>query len=194
MLIHLVGDIHQPLHTVSLFSEQFPEGDRGGNSFWIKPKGTVKLHSYWDGLMGRSISIQNLLNEVTLIKTNHKKDNLTNDLNPVSWSQESFKLAREMVYLNGELKGSSDKENALPVPENYGKESKKVSEQQVAFSGNRLAGLLSHSYRSKSLTLFHCSDVEADQDIVRSVKNIKNQLSNSQIIWRWEDSLPIFKL
>ncbi len=41
-LIHLVGDIHQPLHTSNLFSDQFLNGDRGGNSFWIKPKGTVK--------------------------------------------------------------------------------------------------------------------------------------------------------
>ena len=30
-LLHLVGDIHQPLHNCSLLSETFPEGDRGGN-------------------------------------------------------------------------------------------------------------------------------------------------------------------
>jgi len=185
-LIHLVGDIHQPLHTVSLFSDQFPKGDRGGNSFWIKSKGTVKLHAYWDGLIGRSTSIQSVLNEVTLIKAAQKMDNLTTDLNPVSWSKESFKLAREKVYLNGQLNGSVDKEKAQQVPENYGKESKKVGEQQVALAGYRLAGILSHSYRIKSLSLFHCSDVEADQDIIRSVKNIKNQLSNSQIIWKEE--------
>ncbi len=185
-LIHLVGDIHQPLHTVSLFSEQFPKGDRGGNSFWIKPKGTVKLHAYWDGLMGRSTSIQSVLNEVTLITATYKKDKSSTVLDPVAWSKESFKLARETVYLNGVLKGNVDKENALPVPENYGKESRKVGEQQVALAGYRLTGLLGHSYRSKSLTLFHCSDVEADQDIIRSVTNIKNQLSNSQIIWKEE--------
>jgi len=44
--------------------------------------------------------------------------------------------------LNGELKGSIDKENALPVPENYGTESKKVGEQQMALAGYRLAGIL----------------------------------------------------
>ena len=141
-LIHLVGDIHQPLHTVSLFSEQFPKGDRGGNSFWIKPKGSVKLHSYWDGLMGRSTSIQSVLNEVTLIKATYKKDRLSTNLNPVSWSKESFKLAREKVYLNGELKGSNEKEDAMPVPDNYGQDSKKVGEQQVSLAGHRLAGIL----------------------------------------------------
>jgi len=185
-LIHLVGDIHQPLHTVSLFNDQFPKGDRGGNSFWIRPKGTVKLHAYWDGLMGRSTSIQNVLNEATLIKAAQKKDDLTTDLNPVSWSKESFKLAREKVYLNGVLKGSVDKENALPVPEDYGKESKRVGEQQVALAGYRLASLIGHAYRSKSLTLFPCADGEANQDIVRSVNNIKKQLSDSGISWEQE--------
>jgi len=137
-----VGDIHQPLHTSSLFSDRFPKGDRGGNLFWVKAKGTVKLHSYWDGMLGRSTKVINVLNEAKLIKKTHEKNNLSTELDPVSWSKESFKLAREMVYLNGELKGSADKENALPVPENYGKESKKVGEQQVALAGYRLAELM----------------------------------------------------
>jgi len=142
-LIHLVGDIHQPLHTSSLFSNQFPKGDRGGNLFWIKPKGAVKLHSYWDGLLGRSTKVQNVLNEASLIKANHPyTSELTTGLEPVSWSKESFKLARETVYLNGELIGSVDKENVFPVPENYGYDSKKVGESQVSLAGHRLAKFL----------------------------------------------------
>ena len=141
-LIHLIGDIHQPLHTVSLFSEQFPNGDRGGNGFWIKPKGAVKLHSYWDGLMGRSTDVRSISNEVSVIKSTYQKDQTATVLDPVTWSLESCKLAKEKVYLNGALKGSVDKQNALPIPENYGKESKKVGEQQVALSGYRLAKIL----------------------------------------------------
>lgn len=33
--IHYVGDIHQPLHSVSRFTEKQPNGDYGGNGFWI---------------------------------------------------------------------------------------------------------------------------------------------------------------
>ena len=29
--LHLVGDLHQPLHACTLFSDRFPAGDRGGN-------------------------------------------------------------------------------------------------------------------------------------------------------------------
>ena len=46
------------------------------------------------------------------------------------------------MYLNGALEGSVDKENALPVPENYGKESKKIGEQQIALAGYRLMQIL----------------------------------------------------
>jgi hypothetical protein len=34
-LVHIVGDIHQPLHSVSLYNTTFPSGDRGGNSLKI---------------------------------------------------------------------------------------------------------------------------------------------------------------
>ena len=33
LLIHVVGDIHQPLHAVTRVSSQLPEGDLGGNLF-----------------------------------------------------------------------------------------------------------------------------------------------------------------
>jgi len=30
-LFHLLGDVHQPLHTAQLFTADYPQGDRGGN-------------------------------------------------------------------------------------------------------------------------------------------------------------------
>jgi len=49
-LVHIVGDIHQPLHSVSLFNSTFPSGDRGGNSLKITLLNTTvqNLHSFWD--------------------------------------------------------------------------------------------------------------------------------------------------
>jgi hypothetical protein len=138
-LIHVVGDIHQPLHSVSLFSDQYPDGDRGGNSFWIKDRGAVNLHSYWDGLLGRSTSIRDVLNEVILLKSNSPQGNQSSVLDPKAWSLESFKLAREKVYLNGDLKGGTDKQSAAHVPESYGKASRTVGEQRIVLAGFRLA-------------------------------------------------------
>ena len=35
-LIHLIGDVHQPLHTAQLFTREYPNGDRGGNEICIR--------------------------------------------------------------------------------------------------------------------------------------------------------------
>ncbi len=48
--LHLVGDVHQPLHNSARMTRQEPEGDRGGNLFRLA--GKQNLHSYWDGAIG----------------------------------------------------------------------------------------------------------------------------------------------
>src|SRR6185437_15260252 len=52
-LLHLVGDVHQPLHTTSRFTHSQPQGDEGGNlvSLCEKPC-RQELHAYWDNLPG----------------------------------------------------------------------------------------------------------------------------------------------
>lgn len=35
VLVHLVGDVHQPLHAATRISPDLPEGDRGGNDFLL---------------------------------------------------------------------------------------------------------------------------------------------------------------
>jgi len=49
-LIHVVGDIHQPLHSVEFFDEvNFPKGDLGGNLFLIEySKNISNLHKFFD--------------------------------------------------------------------------------------------------------------------------------------------------
>jgi hypothetical protein len=49
LLIHYVGDIHQPLHTVSRYTNEHPNGDQGGNLFMLAEKeGINELHALWD--------------------------------------------------------------------------------------------------------------------------------------------------
>lgn len=71
-LVHIVGDIHQPLHSVAMFNETFPSGDRGGNSIKIVLlNGTTQnLHAFWDAgafkvqndswFINRPMDIQNI--------------------------------------------------------------------------------------------------------------------------------------
>lgn len=49
LLIHYIGDIHQPLHDVSRYSEDFKDGDMGGNLYMLEEKdGINELHALWD--------------------------------------------------------------------------------------------------------------------------------------------------
>ncbi len=50
---HFIGDLHQPLHAVTAFSKEFPDGDRGG-SRWKLPGGG-NLHQYWDSVGNLSV-------------------------------------------------------------------------------------------------------------------------------------------
>lgn len=52
--LHLVGDIHQPLHCGTLRNRHFPDGDLGGNRYLIKVNGmSTNLHLYWDLGLGQ---------------------------------------------------------------------------------------------------------------------------------------------
>src|SRR5512146_323740 len=49
-LMHMVGDIHQPLHCVTRVSATHPDGDRGGNLVLLN--GPAKnLHFFWDDVL-----------------------------------------------------------------------------------------------------------------------------------------------
>ena len=49
MLVHYVGDIHQPEHTTALVDSKYPTGDRGGNSETVPSvQGASNLHAIWD--------------------------------------------------------------------------------------------------------------------------------------------------
>jgi hypothetical protein len=54
LMIHYFGDIHQPLHSVSRYTADYPNGDAGGNLFRIPNSGVTgsinNLHSVWDSV------------------------------------------------------------------------------------------------------------------------------------------------
>ena len=69
-LFHLVGDIHQPLHTAQLFTTDYPKGDRGGNEICVRVKEAeqpMDLHRFWDGVITSSSNLTRLRNEATAL-------------------------------------------------------------------------------------------------------------------------------
>lgn len=58
-IMHLIGDLHQPLHTSARVTDTEPKGDQGGNLFHLTPQGTAReqqqnLHWFWDSIVVRA--------------------------------------------------------------------------------------------------------------------------------------------
>ena len=109
-LLHLYGDLHQPLHCVAWFSPEFPHGDRGGNSVLIRPlSAPVVLHSFWDDALGSGESPMFIDHTADTISNDpaHTNARLRKDLAHTSirqWAEESVDAAEAFVYLEGRLK------------------------------------------------------------------------------------------
>jgi len=142
-LIHLVGDLHQPLHCESLFTDVYPNGDKGGNDFYVKAGDRgMKLHALWDGLLGSSANPQAQWKYAITLESEFPKAALSvlaSDTTPKVWSLESRQLAIEKGYLDGALVGSTQAGSAPPLPDGYVTAAKSVAERQGVVAGYRLA-------------------------------------------------------
>lgn len=150
---HLVGDIHQPLHAVSMYSEKFPHGDQGGNAEMIRTtQGDVKrLHAFWDDAVGTSEDykvLEKLADEIEKMPDDQAKQIMAKDTTPQSWLQESHDAAVKDAYDDGKLQTASAQDwdqkkiQADEVPqlsEAYEKNAQAVAKERILLAGHRLA-------------------------------------------------------
>lgn len=156
---HLIGDVHQPLHDSTLFSAQFPHGDRGGNDETLAPDSVTgdpletaanphKLHALWDDLLGATrdpVEIARIaasleapaygrstFPQLALHKTVHE------------WAQEGSILAQRYVYVNETLPmtPAGDQKAEATLPPGYLAAAHQVADRQIALAGLRLADTL----------------------------------------------------
>lgn len=126
-LVHLVGDIHQPLHTA--YAE-----DKGGNTFRVFYRGSASnLHAVWDSAIlaaakrnwrehARTLAVRPVEGEVQWTAQA-----------PVRWAEESCRLIH-----------SAEIYPPRPgrLPRNYINRHLPLVEQQLVLAGARLAALL----------------------------------------------------
>jgi hypothetical protein len=124
-VLHLTGDIHQPLHAAALIgsqakfsSEKFgpqpfdpPHGDQGANRCAIKvnktDKNALELHSYWDGLQfSDRPKFPELETRVLewLQDAKLKRDQFpeVEKVDFLTWAEESLELAKSKAYRDGD--------------------------------------------------------------------------------------------
>lgn len=145
---HIVGDLHQPLHTVSRITANLPDGDQGGNLVHVIYKNkTTNLHKVWDGGVGvfegpsAMENVQEISQKLIALYPISFFNGKTNDLRPENWADEGMQNAKEYVYNTPQDK---------PLNQAYIQSGQAFSEQQAALAGYRLAGLLNHMLGSIS--------------------------------------------
>lgn len=151
-LFHLVGDIHQPLHSTALFSQKlFQDGDRGGNRILTVQR--RNLHSLWDGLPGNEAKLRAAQNEAAKLMADADLAKLGESaiagLDEKTWLNESRELAIGFVYSpelmgylrNLEREGKSELQ-PFEFDDEYLKAGGKICDRRVVQAGYRLAAVL----------------------------------------------------
>ena len=156
-LFHLVGDIHQPLHTAQLFTVDYPNDDRGANEICVRVTQAgqpMDLHRFWDGVITSSSNLTRLRNEATALRNRQEfqRRQLTELASTgfESWAKESFEIATKFAYRNGGRIGMPRGGNkdctlvtAAPVlPVGYVVSVSRIADRRMILAGYRLADLL----------------------------------------------------
>jgi hypothetical protein len=151
-IFHVVGDIHQPLHTAELYSGRFPDGDRYGSLEFLLDPNTgqpVSLHWFWDDLVHRQGEPDTVFARARDLETRWPRARFAGELAKTTalqaavqaWSDESYALARSLAYRHDRPRAASAAE-AKPPSAAYVADATVAAEQRAALAGYRLADLL----------------------------------------------------
>ncbi|MBX7247403.1 MAG: S1/P1 nuclease [Candidatus Sumerlaeaceae bacterium] len=158
-ILHIIGDIHQPLHCATMYSKALPQGDYGGSGFLLadtdNTSRTEKLHSIWDGMLGSRQSFAEILKMRDILEgcPCYNRQYFASELRKktyLSWIREGHAICKREVYLLGSkepLKGINYKQRdagvkAPELPKNYLKRGDLVASRQASVASFRLADTL----------------------------------------------------
>lgn len=172
-VLHLSGDIHQPLHASGRLTADDPKGgDQGGNTFSLSPKDAPRkenLHWFWDSIVVRSIARKNDANDaeylLPIAQKMMKKYPLAKMQSRLEigqfdkWQNESFQIASAKLY------PATLKRGEMPSA-TYNKMAFGIAEEQIALAGYRLGTMLNQIFGQSNAV---ASNEELPCKIIRKV-------------------------
>jgi hypothetical protein len=139
-LLHIVGDVHQPLHATTRVSAAAIHGDEGGNS--VKLNGPSKeLHAFWDGLPGDSDDLTLVIQYARTLTPADPA--LAQKTDAADWISESFELGRSFVYSGPIGPGPGP----FTLTEAYKTQAQQIANARVELAGERLANLINNELK-----------------------------------------------
>jgi hypothetical protein len=141
-LIHIVGDLHNPLHAVQK-NDTHDDAGPGGIGTQVELSGrTVNLHAAWDSgiieAVGRSASTLSRAAEDWLTAHDEKAIRGTG---PRDWAAESFRAGKAVAYPQAEDGKIDESERRAAMS---------VIEERIAMAGVRLAEVLNRVFAERS--------------------------------------------
>ena len=158
-ILHLVGDIHQPLHCSARATPEEPTGDGGGNGFKLERlapgsrRRPLSLHSYWDNIFDRALPRQRGEPEEVYIArlaggvaARFPRASLRSRLRPDryrAWAQEGFATSKARLYPPSLVRFQMPDDSYLSM-------ATATSMPAIALGGYRLADTLNRLFPAPS--------------------------------------------
>lgn len=145
-LLHLIGDLHQPLHAAD-------NKDRGGNDVAVLLADDIpptNLHLYWDNhIVERLGSDPWSIGAALSRKISTGTAEVWSRGTTISWAKESFRRAKTVVYNFAGLQESVDDRGAQGVrlDDAYENSALIAAREQLSKAGVRLAAVLNDTIR-----------------------------------------------
>jgi hypothetical protein len=147
-VVHLVGDLHQPLHAAD-------NHDQGGNRVavalaGVRTRGRENLHRVWDGelvrlALGTRDGERPPRNIDALTLEARRLVAQVGQGTPADWARESNNLARNVAYRYPGFACGQVPDGIVVLDRDYQQQAEMVVRERLLLSGGRLANLLNES-------------------------------------------------
>ncbi len=150
-LLHLIGDIHQPLHATARIIQSDATGDAGGNKVKLLGDADSNLHSYWDNLPGSDCQfcakkIHCVERAAVIGKTlPDPLAKFVHEMKTAVWVHESFEAAKMVVY-QAPIGPAEGPYTIVPWSA-YETRAEHLAQARIALAGARLAEVLNHELK-----------------------------------------------
>jgi hypothetical protein len=154
-ILHLCGDIHQPLHASTLVTKNKPKGNGAGGVFSVlDSRGReAKLHSCWDGLPGKDGSYQGICELADALVKLRPEKMVEYRVNKtvMSWAEEGRKVAADFAYaeehvdfvLGADVASGKIARSDIPkISRQYMTEAERITRKRLALAALRLSDFM----------------------------------------------------
>jgi hypothetical protein len=148
-LLHLVGDVHNPMHCTSRWKRDQvdpktgkPWSDLGGNAVIVV--GAFNLHAYWDDALGITDTPDFINGLIKFLRGKGKQGE--KNLDPQTWVNEGALLAETVAYDFGDDKHKGTKADPIVLSDTYALKAKALARERAALGARRLAAVLNERF------------------------------------------------